>query len=268
MSPDFVSELRAELVGAAHRLHHRRIRRRRIARRAAIAAAVVAVVGLGAGLAATTYDSAPAAAGVQVVTVDGRLVLTVEGVAVAPNAVESALHDHDIDADVVAVPVGPSLVGRFLVGSIEGDEHAVILDLHGGTFTGFSIPLDYGGHLVLDLGRPARPGEMYHRGSDAFADGEPLACSDLLGQPLTAVARYVAAHPDLRIRVEGSDGGPPTTFVPLADAVEGPRARWRVARAPPRSARDVDLLVTPDGTDPGARSPGATIPSASEPCGG
>jgi hypothetical protein len=268
MSADFVTELRAELVGAAHRLHRRRLRRRRIATRAAVVAAVVAIVGVGAGLAATTFEPAPASAGVHVETVDGRLILTVERVEVAPDSVVSALDDHGIEAEVRTVPVGPSQVGRFASGSFDPGPGVELLDPEDGTFSGFSIPVDYRGHIELELGRPARPGERY-AGGDAFADGEPLACSGLYGQPLTAVAEYVAAHPDLRIRVEGAgDGGSLTAPTPIDDVIDGPMATWLVVRATPRSAHDVDVQVTPDGSDPMAHSPGYVPPDPPEPCDG
>jgi hypothetical protein len=88
---------------------------------------------------------------------------------------------------VVALPTGPSQVGRFL-GYIEEGGGVVDLDktdVAGTTFLGFSIPADWKGRLTLKLGSAAKPGVPYTGPTFAYAEGEPLACTDTFGKPLS-----------------------------------------------------------------------------------
>jgi hypothetical protein len=51
----------------------------------------------------------------------------------------------------------------------------------GGCPIGLKIPKDFSGSGAIALGRPAKPGEEYQSAASAFAPGEPLHCSGLLG---------------------------------------------------------------------------------------
>src|SRR5262249_49919140 len=51
---------------------------------------------------------------------------------------------------------------------------------------GLVIPANFTGHGGVVVGRPARHGERYESMADAFAPGEVLHCSGLLGAPASA----------------------------------------------------------------------------------
>jgi hypothetical protein len=79
-------------------------------------------------------------------------------------------------------------VGRFASVTISGpDADRVEDDVDDDGGYAFRVPADWNGLLTIYLGRPARAGEFYMASSDAFAVGEPLHCSDVLGQPLRRV---------------------------------------------------------------------------------
>jgi hypothetical protein len=124
------------------------------------------------------------------------VVIQLTDLANTPREVEAAIEPEGLDIRVDAVPVGPSNVGRF-VGQIATEPDLV--DLHyvrtdGVTFMGFSLPERWDGELTLLLGRPARSGEGYETFSNAFAPGEPLACTDTLGDALRVVAARLPGY--------------------------------------------------------------------------
>ena len=238
MTEDLLPGLREELVGAAWRTQQGRRRRRLYAVASAAAVVLLAVV-----LTLAVGSSEPVAAGVEVEVVDGRITVQLTAVEIRPAVVEGALRDVGLDATVVARPVGPSNVGRFLFGASSLPGGVEIGDLDAGGFADFSAPVGLRDELELALGRPAG-GERYAIASDAYAPGEPLSCSDLYGEPVDALVAFADEHPALDIGVQvGLDG----RRTPLAEAdVQG----LRVSDAVSPAADTVTVILTPDGESP------------------
>lgn len=183
MTP-FERALRDELMAAARRPPRKRLPRTALAAIAAVAA-ITLVIGV-----SVTGDPTPAGADVEVTRADGRVIVRLTDQANRPEEIQAALEPEGLDIRVAGAPVGPSNVGRF-VGQIATAADLVDLEhirVDGVTFMGFSLPEGWDGTLTLLVGRPAAPGETYEAASNAFAPGEPLACTDTLGDPLRDVA--------------------------------------------------------------------------------
>ncbi len=190
MTAPFEQALRDELMAAARRPPRRRAPRAALA---AVAAVVALAVVIGSSL---TRDPTPAGADVEVTHENGRVILRLTDLANTPEEIEAALDPEGFDIRVTAVPVGPSNVGRF-VGQVATDADLVDLDfirVDGVTYLGFSLPEQWDGSLTLLLGRRAGAGEGYATASNAFAPGEPLACSGALGDPLHEVAAHLDGY--------------------------------------------------------------------------
>jgi hypothetical protein len=69
------------------------------------------------------------------------------------------------------------------------------------------VPVGWRGHLVLQVGRPAAPGEAYAAFSDALAPGEPLACRRLLGMAPAELAALLDGL-DLDVLVQAGPAHP------------------------------------------------------------
>lgn len=180
----FEDALRDELMAATRRRPRRRAR-------AGLAAVALVVGGLVAASLAT--DSQPASADVEVTHEDGRVIVRLTDLENTAADVEAATDAEGLDVRVEAVAAGPSQVGRF-VGDVstDGDVRDVErFEVDGVTFTAFSIPEGWTGTLTLFLGRAAAPDEPYQSSADAFAIGEPLACSDALGAPLASIVQLL-----------------------------------------------------------------------------
>ena len=245
MSDDLLPGLREELVQAAWRAQRRHRRRRvTIGAVAAVAAASIALI------AVIALDSSePAAAGVEVEIVDGRINVLLTNLETRPAVVEAALRDVGLDATVTSLPVGPSRVGRFVADVARLPDAVTITEADGEDFLGFSAPNGLGDHLELVLGRPAA-GEPYALASDAYAPGEPLSCSDLYGDPFAALVAFADDHPDLRIDVQAfGDAGPAGPPVPV-DAADPSSNDLRIADAISPAADTVTVYLTPDGESP------------------
>jgi hypothetical protein len=241
VGPDFVAALRADLVRAAIRQHRRRRARRAWALRAA--AVVILAVSGEALLGAVTPS--PASADVQIEVVDGRVAVTLEDLEHRPDLIEAAIRSTGLDVRVIAVPVGPSGVGRFIGDASSGDEpdELVALDAGRGSFAGFSVPLGWAGRLELRVGRPARGDEPYAAFADALAPGEPLACRPLIGRPAAQVADDLAES-SLDVVFEAGEG--PGLELLAAGRVAGSRyARWPVAGVDATSHHRVVVRLRP-----------------------
>jgi len=59
---------------------------------------------------------------------------------------------------------------------------------------GLKIPRDFTGAGSVTLGRPAKPGEAYESTNSAFAPGESLHCSALIGKTVAAAKPVLAAR--------------------------------------------------------------------------
>jgi hypothetical protein len=197
---DYMTALRAELLAATGRPPRRR--------RAVAGLGMLAVLVL-AALAATTVDPSPASADVVVRHRHGRVIVRLTDRQTTAREIEAATDKAGLDIRVEAVPAGPSIVGRF-TGQVAsaGAVELTWLEEEAVSYAAFSLPERWRGRLTLLLGRRARPGEPYVPISDAYAEGEPLACSGTLRRPLAEVLPYVRGLDD--VRVQPHEGGLPT----------------------------------------------------------
>ena len=200
----FFDSLEQQLGDRLERTTARRATRRRVVQRAggvgvgALALVIAALV--------VTGDE-PAAAGVDVETRDGLVYVRLTDVEHRADVIEDAAAAAGLDVTVEEVPVGPSLVGRFITEEREGVIGELReLDRDGPSFSGFVLPANYDGTLVLRVGRPA-DGEPYIQFSNALSEGEPLACSGLLGADPAHAREIVDAHDVDATWVVVTDGG-------------------------------------------------------------
>jgi hypothetical protein len=123
----------------------------------------------------------------------GDIVATVTNPFAAASQLESAFAQRGFDITLTLVPVSPSRVGTVVYSSDDGGSSAIqplqrgqCLNGGGGCAIGVRIPASFEGKGYIALGRPARPGEAYESQASAFAPGEPLHCSGLLGSRASA----------------------------------------------------------------------------------
>jgi hypothetical protein len=245
VSGPLIPGLGEELAAAADRMHRRRRRRYQAA-----AAGSLAVLFAGAVLATTTFEAKPASADVRITERNGRVEVLLTDLEARPQVVEDALRDADIDADVVSVPVSPSIVGRFVnLQASAGRSDLEPLDGDITTARGFSVPEGFVGHLELTLGRPARPGEDYAVGGNALSADEPLACRSLQGHPVSELLDVAAADTDLDFLIRPIDptGTIPPAGLPIAELASSPVAGWKIAYLQTLQPDQVLVTVTPDG---------------------
>jgi hypothetical protein len=203
----FFDSLERQLGDGLERSVARRRSRRRIARRAG-GFAVGAVAIIATMFFATDDDVADADVSVQ--TRGGLVYLRLVDTEFDADEIQAAASEAGIDVVVEQVPVGPSLVGRFVsYGSSGEGELGELkeLDLDGPAFSGFVIPAGYEGTIYLSVGRPAEDSELYMASSNAVSDGEPLACSGALDATPSGAAA-IAADRGLQARwfIWSSDG--------------------------------------------------------------
>ncbi|HYM55589.1 MAG TPA: hypothetical protein VES97_09515 [Solirubrobacteraceae bacterium] len=161
-----------------------------------VAAVAVAVAALATSSAVTPQPAAGAVA--FRAAPGGNIVATVTDPFAAVSQLKSAFARRGFDITLDLVPVSPSLVGTVVYSSDAGGSSAIqplqrgqCLNAGGGCSIGVEIPASFVGKGYITLGRPARPGETYESQASAFAPGEPLHCSGLLGR------RVAAAQPAL-----------------------------------------------------------------------
>jgi hypothetical protein len=243
----FKAELREQLVSAAHRqvASSRRVRRHGLLAAAAVAATIALVAAV-----SIMGRPQPASAGVEIRVVGGRLEIRLTDVETRAGYVQDQIRKAGLDVAVITVPVGPSQLGRFV--RVAGDDPPQLrtIDERGAsTFVGFSVPVGWNGHLDLALGRAAHAGEGYVAFSDAYAAGEPLACSGLWGKSaVAAVPIAESRHVDIVFEpfVDGL-GQPPIAASALAGSGMG---GWLVSDAIAVSSNRVLLDITADGRPP------------------
>ncbi|MEY2423030.1 MAG: hypothetical protein QOI95_3097 [Acidimicrobiaceae bacterium] len=257
MSDSFGDSLRDELVTAARRARYRQTRRRRMGALATFGATLLIAVLAGAQLLHTDR----AEAGVDIKVENGQLVVRLTDLEFRSDVIRDALARAGLHVTVSAQPVGPSDVGRFV--SAVGAGAAPPRELHAlserdGTFEGFVLPVGWPGELDLIVGRPATATETYFKASNAFAAGEPLACSHLLGQALRDIAGHVRTGVRLRVLVVSVNEANPVP-VTLEEAIRA-NPDLQVAGAKAFSSSDVVVLATTTGQLPG------TTPTASSEC--
>lgn len=198
MSSDrpFVEALGDELYAAAVRQTSPAGRARRRRRRLLVPAGAITIgATFIAGILLMVARPNTAQADVRIERADGRVTVTLVDLEHRPRHIEQRVRAAGLDVSVTDVPVGPSEVGRF-VGNVTTDLPRELRVIEGGpaTFAGFSIPARWSGSLELQVGRPARAGEPYAAFSNAFARGEPLACTPLIGRPAAQSLAVLAAR--------------------------------------------------------------------------
>jgi hypothetical protein len=244
--------LREDLVAAAVARH----RRRRVRIRGARIAAVVVGLATAAAVVLGAVTYAPERAEARVEVRGGWVVVTLVDGEHDPGTIEAALARAGVRARVLAVPVGPSLVGRFVGAARAAALPEGIAGLHGRpgatrcAYAGLSLAPDRSGGLEVRVGRPAAGDEPYATFSDAFAPGEPLAGKALRGRSLEEVDRLLR---DRGVQVEAEViSGTTASVLPLATAARGDHRRWTVVGADATSRRRVLLRTEPPGHPPPA----------------
>lgn len=240
----FQSALREELRAAAIR----DLRRRRTRRRSGfLASAVAALAAIFGAITVITVD--PAAADVEVRIRDGLVEVRIVGEGTTPDEVREAMEDAGLRVVVDGPPVGPSLVGRFVLVQLDDPSAREVeyLDSDGYGFDGFVVPEGWSGRLLIRVGARADGDETYEVGSDAFAAGEPLDCA----REGTMLRDLRTALDELNVTVRAPGLAP----IPLTDQAPGQFADWYVVSASALSAADVLLLVQEEQPTPAAGDP-------------
>jgi hypothetical protein len=125
-----------------------------------------------------------------------------------PTASAASLHQaflqHGLDIVVDVLPVSPSLVGQVLqplkvpsqapteITAVFGDRGCQGDGVVQPCPIGVLIPTGYHGMQHIFIGRAAKPGEMYAESNDPTAQGEPLACTHVLGATVPQAQRMLA----------------------------------------------------------------------------
>lgn len=234
--------LRDALVSA---VETKLVRQRRRARTRRVALTMAAIVAIVATVVTVTLPDDRADASLEVAASDGLLVVRLIDFESRPDEIVGALRNAGINAEVEAVPVGPSNVGRFVGASATEDRAIKIVHDRRFSFASFSVPEGFQGLLRLSLGRRAEQGEQWRAASDATAEGELLACLRVRGLTPSEAARLVADVPASVSWVAIPDGvlEPGTELRP-------PYATWRVVDALAPSAGLVAMTLTADGQWP------------------
>jgi hypothetical protein len=214
VSPTFEAALRDELQRAV---------RRPTPRRLGVLAAAVGAVAAGALAAASVLAPGSAAADVKITRENGRVTVLLTDRANDADAIEAALNAEGLDIRVTSAAAGPSNLGRFIAESASDGAPVALerIETEGATFMGFSIPEDWKGTLTVVVGRAAQVGEAYRTFSDAYAAGEPLACTGTLGQPLVQASAQLELYDvQVQVFVNGSPE-PPVSLAAALDAGYG-----------------------------------------------
>lgn len=104
---------------------------------------------------------------------------------------------------IILIPVSPSTVGTVVYMSLSSSRGPQIEPLREGDHCtsgdadcaiGLRIPKGFTATATIGLGRPARPGEAYESGGSAFAPGELLHCSGLLGATVAQALPVLERH--------------------------------------------------------------------------
>lgn len=226
-----------------------RARERPVARRVSLLAAAVCALAAGFAVAGQMLLDAPtAAAGVEIARTNRFFVARVVDLNADPDAMRAAFRERGLDIELRLVPVSPSLVGEIVAMSDTAEGITGLPDPETGCPEemrcgpiGLRIPLDFRGEADITLGREAEAGELYVSAGDAFAPGEVLHCSGLLGAPVRH-ARDALARRGVRAvwhvdeLIDGSHVG---------RTVESPEEildRF-VVEASPRSSGSVDVFT-------------------------
>lgn len=158
-----------------------------------VVAAAAGVTALVFALTIALRPAPPAAAAVQFRTSGQYIVATVVNPYAAEQQLDAAFAAHGLQITLKLVPVSPSLVGSvvYMGSSADASQIGVLYSktkqAPGGPLPiGLRIPVDFRGSADIVLGRAARAGETYVSTGDAFAPGEALHGSGLLGMQVSA----------------------------------------------------------------------------------
>lgn len=235
---DHRSELRRELLAAAHRSSSNAEERSRHAPRRAKLFIATGVVGVIAALSLVVVrESDPAAANVFSFTVqDDDLVIEIVGSVDDADAAVEELGAEGIHADLVPVPAAPSLVGQIVSAFSDFDE--VEATSSGGRTTEMRIPADSPGTLTIRYGRDAEANEEYEA-----TESVPDCGSAYAGRPVTdSLRRQLADTYGPTLRWQEIDAGTPSNIT--GDEI---RPSALIVDVLPVNPRTVLVLVT-DGT--------------------
>jgi hypothetical protein len=159
-----------------------------------------------------------AAAGIRFSDSKGFIVARISDPEASQAALDKAFANHGLNIHLSLLPVTPSLVGTVLYIGENGDSRGADIEAlqgghclmgGGGCPVGLRIPRAYRGEAYISLGRAARGDESYATTTSAFAPGEPLHCSGLIGKPVAQLRRVLSAR-GLTAEwalADGSDGG-------------------------------------------------------------
>jgi hypothetical protein len=146
---------------------------------------------------------------------DGAVIARVTDPFAADAQLKAAFAKHGFNITLKLLPVSPSIVGTVIYTSGAGIEplqggHCV--SGGGACPIGLRISSEFTGHGYITLGRPARAGEVYESTASAFAPGEALHCSGLLGaQVAAALAKLRAERLAVQWREEVSSASLPAS---------------------------------------------------------
>jgi hypothetical protein len=206
-----LATLTNETCTFAHGRNARRARRRRgplalgVMGVASFVAAVVAVALLATG---SAVNPAPADAVSFRTDSNGYILASVTDPFAARTRLDRAFAKEGLHITIHLIPVSPSSVGRVVYMGVSNLRGPQIQPLREGAYCassdahcwiGLRIPKGFTATATIGLGRPARPGERYESGASAFAPGELLHCSGLLGASVTR-ALPVLQYDKLTIR--------------------------------------------------------------------
>jgi hypothetical protein len=243
---EFETALREELMAATRRPPRRR------GEKVAVAAVIIAfVAGLVWVAVGSVSSSPPAAADIHITHERGRVIVELTDLQNTPEDIERATDKAGLDIVVDAVPVGPSLVGRFVKyrANAGAKDLDFTVDANGVTFTRFSLPEHWPGRLTLDLGARAGSGEPYAAFSDAYAKGEPLACSNTFHRPLRTATPFLEGYD---VDVQQYDGAIMKRDLKLADALAQGLGNQPITNATALSGKrlEIDVGGSPPRTAP------------------
>jgi hypothetical protein len=120
----------------------------------------------------------------------GYLNATITDPTASAAEMQASFAQHGFDISVYLKPVSPSFVGSIPAEPTSSNQIDPIWGPEGSCFypgggtrcqIGIRIPLDFNGSAAIVVGRAAEPGEVYVSSNDAFAPGEALHCSGVLG---------------------------------------------------------------------------------------
>jgi hypothetical protein len=134
----------------------------------------------------------------------GYITATVTDPFAAKSSLDAAFRAAGLDITISLDPASPSAVGT-VVEISEPSSGPQIEALSGGTCVtggggpgncpvGLKIPRDFSGAGSVTLGRPAKPGEDYQSTDSAFAPGESLHCSALIGATVATASSALASR--------------------------------------------------------------------------